>query len=170
MSGPKGSKHRSPHELCGKTCYCLWPPKLPRILKVPICKVPVNLIGELLIPGHNLRQAESPIAPIASVQRARSALASHSAIMRINLCALAGDMTLLTSSLTIREDVRVLLSEDFSLLVTFRGFFVAFSWPSSWANFTHSPLEDSEEESSDPKLSKRSQCHCTVQTICWNHS
>ena len=23
---PKGRKHRSPHELCGKICYCSWPP------------------------------------------------------------------------------------------------------------------------------------------------
>ena len=28
LSGPKDRKHRSPHELCGKICYCSWPPKI----------------------------------------------------------------------------------------------------------------------------------------------
>ena len=27
VSGPKGLQHRFPHELCGKTCDCSWPPK-----------------------------------------------------------------------------------------------------------------------------------------------
>ena len=27
LSGSKGRKHRSPHELCGRICYCSWPPK-----------------------------------------------------------------------------------------------------------------------------------------------
>ena len=27
LSGQKGRKHRSPHELCRKICYCSWPPK-----------------------------------------------------------------------------------------------------------------------------------------------
>ena len=29
MSGPKGRQHRSPHELCGRICYCSWPPNFP---------------------------------------------------------------------------------------------------------------------------------------------
>ena len=29
LSGPEGIKHRFPHELCAKICYCSWPPKCP---------------------------------------------------------------------------------------------------------------------------------------------
>ena len=28
LSGRKGWKHRSPHELCSKICYCSWPPNI----------------------------------------------------------------------------------------------------------------------------------------------
>ena len=42
MPGPKGRKHRPPHELRGKTCYCSWPTKTRATLSLgrPIPTIP----------------------------------------------------------------------------------------------------------------------------------
>ena len=43
LSGLQGRKHRFPHELCGKICYCSWP-RFPEDGRIsPICPTPCAL-------------------------------------------------------------------------------------------------------------------------------
>ena len=68
----------SPHELCGKICYCPWPPTLSDCGWTKwACESPVWVEKQMKSLGGQNRQS-----PIASVQRTQPTLASHTALPR----------------------------------------------------------------------------------------